>query len=187
MTASLPGGLPGEFKFDTPMFEPLMFEQFDPVQAGLAPPSNHTPESIPIEYFDNAQEPSLDAQGSSNAQVIGLSGESDPYLLRQYQYDGNNECIFQQLRLRRVGDNDKIPVHFLIQQNKLAAKAQPAEDPATLDTFRREVKEMVNDDVGKRLIKLYVFCGCLQELRTNSLGSSASSSHISLSSLESVA
>ncbi|THV81988.1 hypothetical protein D6D29_04970 [Aureobasidium pullulans] len=155
MTASLPGGLPGEFKFDTPMFEPLMFEQFDPVQAGLAPPSNHTPESIPMEYFDNAQEPSLDAQGSSNAQVIGLSGESDPYLLRQYQYDGNNECIFQQLRLRRVGDNDKIPVHFLIQQNKLAAKAQPAEDPATLDTFRREVKEMVNDDVGKRLIKLF--------------------------------
>ncbi|KAH0049625.1 hypothetical protein KCU96_g23907, partial [Aureobasidium melanogenum] len=34
MTASLPGGLPGEYKFDSPMFAPLMFEQFDPVQAG---------------------------------------------------------------------------------------------------------------------------------------------------------
>ncbi|KAI5203956.1 hypothetical protein E4T39_03884 [Aureobasidium subglaciale] len=155
MEASLPGGLYGEYKFDTPMFEPLMFEQFDPVQAGLAPPSNHTPESIPMDYFDNAQEPSLDAQGSSNAQVVGLSGESDPYLLRQYHYDGNNECIFQQLRLRRVGENDKIPIHFLIQQNKLAAKAQPAEDPSTLDTFRREIKEMISDDVGKRLIKLF--------------------------------
>ncbi|KAI5271219.1 hypothetical protein E4T47_05419 [Aureobasidium subglaciale] len=155
MEASLPEGLYGEYKFDTPMFEPLMFEQFDPVQAGLAPASNHTPESIPMDYFDNAQEPSLDAQGSSNAQVVGLSGESDPYLLRQYHYDGNNECIFQQLRLRRVGENDKIPVHFLIQQNKLAAKAQPAEDPSTLDTFRREIKEMISDDVGKRLIRLF--------------------------------
>lgn len=146
----------GEFKFDQPLFEPLMFEQFDPVQAGLAPPSNHTPESIPMEYLANAGEPSLDVQGSSNAQVVGLSGESDPYLLRQYHYDGNNECIFQQLRLRRIGDNDKIPVHFLIQQNKLAAKAQPAEDPSTLDNFRKEVKEMINDDVGRRLIRLYV-------------------------------
>jgi hypothetical protein len=156
MTASLPGGLPGEYKFDAPMFEPIMFEQFDPVRAGLAAPANHTPESIPMEYFDNAQEPSLDTQVSSNAQVVGLSGESDPYLLRRYQYDGNNECIFQQLRLRRVGDNDNIPVHFLIQQNKLAANAQPAEDPSILESCRREVREIISNDVGRRLIRLYV-------------------------------
>ncbi|KAI4717057.1 hypothetical protein E4T48_06751 [Aureobasidium sp. EXF-10727] len=161
MTASLPGGLPGEFKFDSPMFAPLTFEQFDPVQAGLAPPSSRssrTPEStgsIPTSFFENAQEPSLDVQGSSNAQVIGLSGESDPFLLRQYNYDGNNECLFQQLRLRRVGENDNIPVHFLIQRNKLAAKAQPAEDLNTLDSFRREIKEMIHDEIGKRLIRLF--------------------------------
>ncbi|KAH0390093.1 hypothetical protein KCU89_g15975, partial [Aureobasidium melanogenum] len=59
MTASLPGGLPGEYKFDSPMFAPLMFEQFDPVQAGLAPPSSRSTrtqsvESIPTSFFDNA-------------------------------------------------------------------------------------------------------------------------------------
>lgn len=161
MTASLPGGLPGEYKFDSPMFAPLMFEQFDPVQAGLAPPSSRSTrtasvESIPTSFFDNAQEPSLDVQGSSNAQVVGLSGERDPYLLRHFICDGNNECIFQKHRLRRVGENDKIPVHFLIQPNELAAKAQPSGDLGMLDNSRREVKTMIHNDIGKRLIRLYV-------------------------------
>lgn len=164
MTASLPGGLPGEYKFDSPMFAPLMFEQFDPVQAGLAPPSSRSTrtqsvESIPTSFFDNAQEPSLDVQGSSNAQVVGLSGERDPFLLRHFICDGNNECIFQKHRLRRVGENDKIPVHFLIQPNELATKAQPVGDQGMLDNFRREIKNIVHDDIGKRLIRMYVF-GC---------------------------
>lgn len=156
MPSFLSGNLAGDFKFDTPIFEPIMFEQFDPVQAGLAPPSNHTPESLPMDYFANAEEPSLDAQGSSNAQVVGLSGERDPYLLRQFYYDGNNECIFPrgQHRVRRVGDNDKVPVHFLIQPNKLVAKAQPAQDQSILDNYRRELKDMINDDVGKRLLRV---------------------------------
>ncbi|KAG9853795.1 hypothetical protein KCU98_g2273, partial [Aureobasidium melanogenum] len=160
MTARLPGGLPGEYKFDSPMFAPLMFEQFDPVQAGLAPPSSRSTrtqsvESIPTSFFDNAQEPSLDVQGSSNAQVVGLSGERDPFLLRHFICDGNNECIFQKHRLRRVGENDKIPVHFLIQPNELATKAQPAGDLGMLDNFRREIKNMIHDDIGKRLIKIF--------------------------------
>ncbi|GAB7353496.1 hypothetical protein MBLNU459_g3945t1 [Dothideomycetes sp. NU459] len=154
MPSFMPPSLPADFNFDTPLYEPLMFEQFDPVQAGLAPVQNDTPQSLPMD-IDNSGEPSLDAQTSNNAQLIGLSGESDPYLLRQYRYNGNNECQFQTIRMRRVGENECVPVHFMIQQNKLAAKAQPAEDPHTLDVWRREVREMVNDDVGKRLIRLF--------------------------------
>lgn len=160
MTASLPGGLPGEYKFDSPMFAPLMFEQFDPVQAGLAPPltrSSHTPEStqsIPTSFFDNAQEPSLDVQGASNAQLIGLSGEYDPYLLRRYQYDGNNECISRTRRIRRVGENENIPVHFLIQQNRTTATVEPADNIDRLENLRMELNQMISNDHGRRLIKL---------------------------------
>jgi hypothetical protein len=192
MTASLPGGLPGEYKFDSPMFAPLMFEQFDPVQAGLAPPlthSPHTPEStnsIPTSFFDNAQEPSLDVQGPSNAQLVGLSGEYDPYLLRRYLYDGNNECIFRTRRLRRVGENDKIPVHFLIQQNKTIAKAHPAESLSSSESFRLEIKQMISDDIGKRLIKLYVIDRLsFWAVLTDNADSSDLSNHISRYFLES--
>lgn len=155
MPSFMPASLPSDFSFDPPLYEPLMFEQFDPVQAGLAPQQNDTPQSLPMS-IDDPSEPSLDAQTASNAQLVGLSGESDPYLLRQYRYNGNNECQFQTIRMRRVGDNDCVPVHFMIQQNNLAAKAQPAEDPNSGDAWRREVKDMVSDDVGKRLIRLYV-------------------------------
>ncbi|KAL1301567.1 hypothetical protein AAFC00_005803 [Neodothiora populina] len=150
----LPPSLHSDFTFDPPVYEPLMFEQFDPVQAGLAPPANDTPQSLPLDP-SCAGEPSLDSQTSSHSQVVGLSGEQDPYLLRHYRFDGNNEFTFQQIRMRRVGENDSVPVHFMIQQNKLAAKAQPAENPNSVDTWRREIKDIVNDGVGKRLIKLF--------------------------------
>lgn len=155
MPPFLPQSLHSDFSFEPPLYEPLMFEQFDPVQAGLVPPPNDTPQSLPMDSF-GAGEPSLDAQTSSNSQVVGLSGEQDPYLLRHYRFDGNNEFTFQQIRMRRVGENDGVPVHFMIQQNKLAARAQPAEDPNNVEAWRREVKEMVNHEVGKRLIRLYV-------------------------------
>lgn len=146
-------GIPQNLGFNPVVpFEPLVFEQFDPVNAGLAPPTA-TPQSLPLEN-GNSEEPSLDNQASSNAQLVGVSGECDPYLLRQYKYDSNNECSFQQLRIRRVGDNRGIPVHFMIQQNKLANKAQPIESSEGSDTWRKDVKEMVTDEVGKRLLSL---------------------------------
>jgi hypothetical protein len=127
-------------------------------------------------------------QGPSNAQLVGLSGEYDPYLLRRYQFDGYNECIFRTRRLRRVGENDKIPVHFLIQQNKTIARALPAENLSNSEILRMEVKQMISDDIGKRLIKLYVL-GYLHfsDSHTDNAGSSALFSHISRSSLGSAA
>lgn len=96
----------------------------------------------------------MDIQNASNAQLIGLSGEYDPYLLRRYQYDGNNECISRTRRIRRVGENDKIPVNFLIQQNKTTATVVPADDLDRLDNLRVELNQMISNDHGRRLIKL---------------------------------
>jgi len=167
MPSFMPASLPSDFSFDPPLYEPLMFEQFDPVQAGLVPQQNDTPQSLPMS-IDNSMEPSLDAQTCSNAQLVGLSGESDPYLLRQYRYNGNNECRFQTIRMRRMGDNECVPVHFVIQQNDLAAKAQPSENPSSGDSWRKEVKDMVSDDVGKRLIRLYAISQFLKLMRKQS-------------------
>lgn len=58
------------------------------------------------------------------------------------------------------GDSNNVPAFFTIQHNALASKAQPSEKPEVQDMYRREVEEMVNDEVGKRLIRL--FCKYVQ-------------------------
>ncbi|KAM0704586.1 hypothetical protein Q7P35_008820 [Cladosporium inversicolor] len=119
--------------------------------------------SLPIHLqlpFDNTTgEPSLDCQVSSNAQLVGTSGESDPYLMSRYRFDQYNEASFQRVRVRKMCDvessNGELPTYFFIQHNALASKAQPPERQEILDQYRREIEGMVSNDVGKRLIILF--------------------------------
>lgn len=117
------------------------------------------PPSLSLPFDMTTGEPSLDQQSSSNSQVVGLSGESDPYLLSRYRYDQHNEAAFQSIRIRKLNDgpgaNNSIPTFFTIQHNALASKAQPPEKTETLDRYRKDVEDMVSDDVGRRLIRLF--------------------------------
>ncbi|KAK2025841.1 fungal-specific transcription factor domain-containing protein [Colletotrichum zoysiae] len=97
---------------------------------------------------------SLDATPGYNAQVIGLSGESDPYLLNLYHFDEKNECTFQQLHIRNVGLNDGMPTQFMLQNNSLARKAQPDGLTGSESDLRSEVADMIPEEVGKRLVNL---------------------------------
>ncbi|KAH7020741.1 fungal-specific transcription factor domain-containing protein [Microdochium trichocladiopsis] len=98
---------------------------------------------------------SLDATPGHNAQVIGLSGESDPYLLHLYRFDDKNECAFQQLHIRDMGLDDGVPTQFMLQRNSLASKAQPGGLPGSESDLRSDVAQMISDEVGKRLISLF--------------------------------
>ncbi|KAK2046670.1 fungal-specific transcription factor domain-containing protein [Colletotrichum somersetense] len=98
---------------------------------------------------------SLDATPGYNAQVIGLSGESDPYLLNLYHFDEKNECNFQQLHIRNVGLNDGMPTQFMLQNNSLARKAQPDGLTGSESDLRSEVADMIPEEVGKRLVNLF--------------------------------
>ena len=113
--------------------------------------------SLPFELTSG--EPSLDQQTSSNSTVVGLSGESDPYLLSRYRYDQHNEAAFQSIRIRKMNDgfgaDNTIPTFFTIQHNALASKAQPQEKSDMLERYRKDVEDMVSDDVGRRLIRLF--------------------------------
>lgn len=97
---------------------------------------------------------SLDAKVGHNAQVIGLSGESDPFLLRLYHFDEKDECAFQQLQVRNMGMDDGVPVQFMLQRNSLANKAQPGGLGASESDITSEIAGMFPDSVGKRLISL---------------------------------
>ena len=140
---------------------PTLHQHGRSIDADTSPQSSGGPSvlnlSLPVDLTSG--EPSLDQQNSSNSTLVGLSGESDPYLLSRYRYDQYNEASFQSLRIRKMNDGlgtDKsIPAFFTIQHNALASKAQPPERQETLDRYRREVEDMVSDDVGRRLIRLY--------------------------------
>lgn len=168
--------------FDPALYrEPSMnFEAFEPMSAtGAVDPALAAPQHVHRSSIDTtpsqrsatlpssmqqpldttSAEPSLDNQPSSNAQIVGMSGESDPYLLSRYRFDQYNEASFGQIRMRKMCDanvlNGGLPTYFTIQHNGLASKAQPPERNETLERYRREVDEMVSDDVGKRLIALF--------------------------------
>jgi len=148
--------LPGDMSFNDVPYDPtMMFEHFDTTNPGLVHPASISRSTSTEETNARLHDPSLDNSTSSNAQIAGFSGEREPYFLRQYKYDQNNDCSFLGLRLRRVGESNGIPVHFVIQQNKLATKAHPAETQEVLDAWRGDMREMVSDDVGRRLIKLF--------------------------------
>lgn len=120
---------------------------------------SHLPPSLSLPFDLTSGEPSLDHQRSSNAQVVGLSGESDPFLLSRYRYDQHNEAAFQSIRIRKMDDmtetRSSIPTFFTIQHNALASKAHP-ERPEVVDRYRKDLEEMVGVDVGKRLILLFL-------------------------------
>jgi hypothetical protein len=173
------------FAFDPALYqEPMAFETFEPISAsttadtlGYRFPSHHrhsssmetsTPQSqsafspvnLQLPFDSTTGEPSLDRQTSSNAQIVGLSGESDPYLLSKYRYDVYNEAAFQSIRVRKMsgGPTDEehdIPTFFQFQHNALVSRAQPREKTDTNERWRRELEELVNEETGKRLINLF--------------------------------
>ena len=146
---------PMDHKFHT------MHQHGSSIDTDTSPQSSSGPPvlnlNLPIDLTSG--EPSLDQQNSSNSTIVGLSGESDPYLLSRYRYDQYNEASFQSLRIRKMNDGlgpeNSIPTFFTIQHNALASKAQPPEKLETLERYRREVDDMVSDEVGRRLIRLF--------------------------------
>ncbi|KAK5740134.1 hypothetical protein LTR17_004846 [Elasticomyces elasticus] len=182
--AMTPGLGPPDFgPFDPALYqEPMTFDDFEPVSATTAtmePMGNkisghihrnsldasprsllgHSPTGLYLPLDTTSGEPSLDNQAASNAQIVGMSGEVDPYLLSRYRYDQYNEAAFQSIRMRKMNEasvaGGTVPAFFAIAHNALAFKAQPVEKTEALDKYRQEVEEMVSDEVGKRLIRLF--------------------------------
>ena len=174
-----------EFPFDPALYqEPVPFETFEPLSATTMHTNDHkflnghrhssslehstSPQSssasLPINLslpFDSTSgEPSLDRQHSSNAQIVGLGGELDPYLLSRYRYDEYNEASFQSVRMRKMNsgpaeNQQTIPAFFVIQHNGLTSKAQPQDKSESNEKWRRELEELVPEETGKRLIRLF--------------------------------
>lgn len=139
--------------------KPPGYHRNSSIDTSPASPAAPLPASLHLPIDGTSGEPSLDNQASSNAQIVGMSGEADPFLLSRYRYDQYNEATFQSIRMRKMNEasieDGGIPTFFTIAHNALASKAQPIGKTETMEKYRRDVEDVVSDDVGKRLIRLF--------------------------------
>ena len=107
----------------------------------------------------------LDSQTTRSARFIGESGESNPYLLRHYPYDENDECTISKLTYRRIqsasnqhtlpGEKGEPPVVFMLADDSLAQKGEPRVEDDVLARARSDIAGMFSEQEALRLIGLF--------------------------------
>ncbi|KAH8820524.1 fungal-specific transcription factor domain-containing protein [Xylogone sp. PMI_703] len=110
---------------------------------------------------------SLDSQSCRSSRFIGETGESNPYLLRHYHYDQNDECTISKVTYRRIPtssstqnnefQNDKgdPPVVFMLADDSLARKGEPRVEDDVFTKAREDIASMFTEAEALRLIGLY--------------------------------
>ncbi|KAB8303775.1 hypothetical protein EYC80_005153 [Monilinia laxa] len=107
----------------------------------------------------------LDSQHSRSARFIGETGESNPYLLRHYRYNENDECTISKLTYRRIksssAQNDfssnqrEPPVVFMLANDSFAQKGEPRIDDDVLSKAEIDLRAMFTDQEALRLVVLF--------------------------------
>ncbi|KAF9887206.1 hypothetical protein FE257_010460 [Aspergillus nanangensis] len=125
----------------------------------------------------------LDALQGFSYQVIGASGESDPWLLRHCKFDDLGFLLFHHVHFRNAGGvplEEKIPVHFLVTADQLyqTAKEKSGTSSSGERSVRDELNELVPLECGQRLVILFLrfVFPALPIMSRSQLGLSASNS-----------
>lgn len=135
-------------------------------------------ESTPGRFGQTIQ--TLDQLPGFSTQVIGASGESDPWLLRHCRFDDRGFLRFHQVHFRNAGGvplDEKIPVHFLVTAEGLYDASKEAAGFSKRALAREELEALVPGECGQRLVALYAFTPCTQtdQILTSTKASSSSS------------
>jgi hypothetical protein len=133
------------------------------------------------QYQDWPMEFSLDSKEGHCNQLIGLSGESDPYVLRYYQYNtheihpmfrltframmGSNRAVAQPHNTSNEDanfTNSRLPVQFVLTDEELcgddvAAVGEILSGGATDEEDARRLSELIPVELGTRLLELLGF------------------------------
>ncbi|KAL2850283.1 fungal-specific transcription factor domain-containing protein [Aspergillus pseudoustus] len=91
---------------------------------------------------------SLDDLQDATAQLCGLTGDMDPYVLQHYKFDANYDFAFSKLTIRNVGQSG-VPVQFLL------SKQEPPDDELSV-TEPTDLDAIVPPEIGDRLIRLFL-------------------------------
>lgn len=127
------------------------------------------PESTPGRYGQTIQ--TLDGLPGVSFQVIGASGESDPWLLQHCRFDEHGFLRLHQVHFRNAGGvplDEKVPVHFLVTGEQLYGASKDATRFRQRALIRKELDSLVPLEYGQRLVALYGFLVGMQNDKTNS-------------------
>ncbi|OGM50055.1 fungal specific transcription factor domain protein [Aspergillus bombycis] len=119
-----------------------------------APATYHFPERPPAQAIQT-----LDQLHGFSYQVIGASGESDPWLLRHCKFDDHGFLLFHQVHFRNAGGvplDEKIPVHFLVTTDELYGSTKNETAIPRSQSLREELNSLVPLDCGQKLVALFV-------------------------------
>lgn len=123
--------------------------------------AQHTPaiQNSEAELKINTQfSQSLEGIDGISAQLFGASSESDPWLLRHCKFDDFGSRSFQNSQYRNAGGvpfAHKIPIHFLIESDRLRESAKrETEFPEKQIASREELDAIVPPVYGQRLVAL---------------------------------
>ncbi|KAH7120597.1 fungal-specific transcription factor domain-containing protein [Dactylonectria macrodidyma] len=127
----------------------------------------------------NHEYSSIDQRLDFQSTYFGLSGESDPYLLRHYLYNDADEFPFLRVIYRRAqtdghgseqvhhshsthatrNQKSPVPIQFLLTSNELGEEHKKIGPTSQLDkhqSSKAELDALVNDEHGRRLVLLFV-------------------------------
>ncbi|WQF86480.1 hypothetical protein CDEST_11494 [Colletotrichum destructivum] len=91
----------------------------------------------------------------ANPQLLGLSGDMDPLLLRHYRFDEGGMFGFKELAVHSV-QGSPLPCHFLVSQQSIFSRRRDEcglERPDD-ETLSRQLQDIVPAAVGRRLVSL---------------------------------
>ncbi|KAL0933974.1 transcriptional regulatory protein C25B8.11 [Colletotrichum truncatum] len=143
----------GDFNFDTTQSE------FEAMFRSPRLPSTPSVAGTPETSIRKAavQSPKIDYLTGANPQLLGLSSDMDPILLRSYRYDEEGMFGFKELAISSVQDRP-MPCQFLISQQSLFSRSREEAGLGKLleAELKRELEKIVPIEVGKRLIILFL-------------------------------
>jgi hypothetical protein len=142
----------GEVPFD--VHDTQMF-----LDDGLSPLGFHADDDMersPNCLASTSADRELDATENQNPQILGYSGDMDPYLLQYYHYDASGAFKFKQLTIQSVFSGS-VPTQFLLSQPELFSfsRQEMGLRSNPYDVHREELESLVSIDTGTRLISLF--------------------------------
>ncbi|RDW58574.1 fungal specific transcription factor domain-containing protein [Aspergillus mulundensis] len=148
--------MPVAFTGHTPQHQP----DLQPVAPGPYVPDPPRALPFPVAESSLCQQAvqTLDLLPGVSAQLVGSSGESDPFLLRHCKFDDYGFLNFHQVRLRNAGGvpwNEKIPVHYLVTDDALC-EAASTRGARQYPSPRQELDALVPVEHGQRLLSLFL-------------------------------
>lgn len=98
----------------------------------------------------------LDTDDGLYPQILGHSGDMDPYLLQNYQYDLFGTFRFKQLTIHSVCQSS-VPTQFLLSHPGLfsSSRQEMGIENGSPEGSRKKLESLVSHDTGLRLIALF--------------------------------